>query len=478
MLWIQSDEHRPDSLGCYGSNWAKTPNLDYLATRGTVFSTAVCQSPVCVPSRASQLAARYPQEINTLFNDVAEEAMRQHGQVDPDVLPADTVLFPEWLASAGGFQTATVGKSHIPPRRPWQEEHLVVNDERYSGYYSLNPAFEEKDFGVIKRPGGGPVILAGRYPGGMDNPSRAITDEAIAWMEGGRDRTKPFLLRVSHNWPHTPVLVPAPYDDLYDPDDIPVRFFDEEAYQTRAAWDRSVADNHRMRDLDERQIRQVWQHYMGLCAYVDHEVGRLLAALDSLGIAERTVVVFSSDHGKALGEWGATEKGFFDSEVWRVPFIWSWPGRIPEGQVRDEPCELIDTARTLTGLLDLEAPPVWRGRDLFGPSAGSGEAFGQIGWPAADAGLGPAPREAHWSSMRVAIRTSRYRMDETWMAEGERVPAALADGNLFDLAEDPLERHNLWREPGYESVVASLRGRLEAWWGSLARPDRTFGRYR
>jgi len=475
VLWIQSDEHRPDSLGCYGSAWAKTPNLDALAERGTLFMNALCQSPVCVPSRASQLAGRYPQELNTLFNDVCEEAMVMEGHVDPDILPQETVMFPEWLASAGGFQTVTLGKSHIPPRRPWQSEHLVVNDERYSGYYTLNESFNEDDFHVVKRPGGAPIIIAGTYPGRMDNPSRAITDEAISWMTHARDRNRRFLLRVSHNWPHTPVLAPPPFDAIYDPEEIPVRFYDDEAYLTRSDWDRFMADSHRMWELDERLMRQQWKDYMGLCAYVDFEVGRLLRALDDLGLMSDTVVVFSSDHGKALGEWGAGEKGFFDSEVWRVPFIWSWPGRIPEGEVRLEPCELIDTARTLSGLLGMESPSVWRGRDLFSGSNEAGEAFGQIGWPEAKVPMVHAKREPHWDCMRVAIRTARYRLDETWMAGGRRVPAEEADGNLFDLQNDPLERHNLWRTPAYATDVVSLRARIESWWNSLERPARTFG---
>lgn len=478
VVWIQSDEHRPDSLGCYGSSWAKTPNLDALAKRGTLFTTAVCQSPVCVPSRASQLTARYPQEINTLHNDVCEEAMRIAGDVDFDILPPGTVTFPEWLASRGGFQTVTFGKSHIPPWRPWQAERLVVNDERYAGYYSLNESFDEEEHHVVKRPGGASIILAGTYPGGLDNPSRAITDEAIDWLAHGRDRRRPFLLRVSHNWPHTPVLPPAPFDQLYDPADLPVRTFDEQAYKTRSSWDRHMADAHRVWELDDRQLRQVWKDYMGLCAYVDDEVGRLLAALEDQRLGDSTVVLFSSDHGKSLGEWGATEKGFFDSEVWRVPFIWSWPGVIPQGETRSEPCELIDTGRTLTGLLGLDSPANWRGRDLFASVDDRGEAFGQIGWPSADVPRGPRRRDDHWNCLRVAIRTERYRMDETWMAAGRRVPFELGDGNLFDLVVDPQERCNLWGSPDKAAVVAELRERIERWWCTLDRPARTFGAQR
>jgi choline-sulfatase len=490
ILWIQTDEHRPDSLGCYGSAWARTPNIDALAARGTAFRTAVCQSPVCVPSRASQLAARYPQELNTLHNDVGESELDGRSNEGPgDVFPPDTVTFPEVLEREAGYRTASIGKIHTPRHRTWQEVVPLVNDDRYSGYFGLNEAFDEQAHRVLKRPGATSVILAGTYPSAEDTPSRTITDQAIAWLREHGDSGRSFMLRASHNWPHTPVLPPPPFDEWYDPDDLPVRGFDEEAYRTRSAWDRATADLHRMCELTDEQTRQEWKDYMGLCAYVDHEVGRLLTALEELGLNEDTIVLFSADHGKALGEWGAGEKGFFDHEVWRVPFVWSWPGAVPQGVVRDDPCELIDTGRTLLALAGVESPVSWRGRDLFATDAPFfGGVFGQIGWPDAEApihrrqkpGTVEPWRESaftddHWKVMRMAVRTERYRLDEHWMRDGRRVAPDDADGNLFDLTEDPLERRNLWHDPAHAATLGALRSHLEDWFGSLDRPPATFG---
>lgn len=478
VLWIQTDEQRPDSLGCYGSGWARTPHLDALAASGTLFATAVCQSPVCVPSRSSQLMARYPQELNTLHNNVGVSELTADGS--GEIFPADVVGFPELLGRQERFRTASIGKIHTPRHHMWHEVFPFVNDARYAGYYELGPGYQDCDFDVIKRPGATPVILAGTYPSEQDNPSRTITDQAITWLTERTGTNEPFLLRVSHNWPHTPVLPPRPYDSLYDPDELPVRVFDLQAYETRSAWDREVADSHRMTDLTVSQIRQVWKDYMGLCGYVDSEVGRLLEAVDDLGLRHDTIVVFSSDHGKALGEWGATEKGFFDQEVWRVPFIWSWPGTVPAGVVRHDACELLDTARTLSGLLGTRPHESWRGRDLFSTAKPQmGAVFGEIGWPNAAAplwdrpGLEPPPK--HWRSLRVALRTERYRMDEHWMRDGRRVPAEQADGNLFDLLSDPLERQNLWHDREHQEVVAELRDCLERWFDRLDKPIETFG---
>jgi arylsulfatase A-like enzyme len=225
---------------------------------------------------------------------------------------------------------------------------------------------------------------------------------------------------------------------------------------------------------------------MALAAYVDHEVGRLLDALQSAGLAENTLILFSSDHGRSLNEYGAVEKCVFDDPVWRVPFIWSWPGHLPAGQTRTDLCELIDTTRTLMALAGLDEPDDVRGRDLFGPAPAPEAVFGQIGWPegkpdrvvpaeAIDRYItsqGQYPR--YNSTLRQALRTDRYRMDVEWMARGRRVPREEMDGNLFDLQADPLERTNLFEDPQHAAVVEELLGHLERWYATLDRPAGCF----
>ncbi len=487
ILWIQSDEHRPDSLGCYGSPWAKTPFLDALARRGLVFANCVCNAPVCVPSRSSQLTARYPQEIGVVTNLVFE---MDH------VFPPDTVTFPEVLAQAR-YATASFGKWHTPNHPTWQQSRPLINLEQYASYFALDNRYDEAQHRVIKRPGGMPVILAGSYPVSHGHPSQVITDWAIDWLRE-LPAGKPFMLRVSHNWPHTPVVPPPPFDHLYAPDEIPIRYYDETAYRTRADYDRAIADGQRVRELSRAQVRQMWCDYMGLAACVDHEVGRVLSALHQLGLEENTIILFSADHGKALGEWGATEKGFYDSEVWRVPFILAGPGVASYGAVRTDPCELVDTGRTLLRLAGLTPPAHYRGRDLLSDPAPEA-VYGQIGWPNATSALyrrasqatGPTgdirgrdaiiwaqyqrpPAGPRRTGMRVAIRTERYRMDVTWWRDGHRTTMAEADGNLFDLREDPGETVNRWSLPTAQPVIAGLWRALEAWDAGLERPANLF----
>lgn len=449
ILWIQTDEQRPDSLGCYGSAWAKTPHIDALASRGVVFRNAVCQSPVCVPSRASQFTGLYPQECSALHNDDCHHPF-----------PAGVVTFNDVLRDAG-YERANFGKWHAPTHDLWDVHDGPVNIGEYAGYFELNETYNEAAHHVIKRPGSTPIILAGTYPCDEDNPSKRCTNLAVDFMTARRDSDRPWLCRVSHNWPHTPVLPPRPWDTLYDPDELPIRRFDSQAYATRSAWDRRSADNQAMRALSEQQIRQIYKDYFGLCAYVDHEVGRLLAALDELGLADNTIILYQTDHGKNLGEWGAGEKGNFDREVWRVPFIWSAPqAHVPQGQVREDICEVLDTGRTMLALAGLadKTPEQFRGRNLFDASAAPEAVFGQI----------------NYQTMRVAMRTQRYRLDVTFSEQGRHVGRENYDGNLFDLQADPLERVNLYNDPAHAALRDNLLTQLESHQASL-RPFERMG---
>jgi arylsulfatase A-like enzyme len=194
---------------------------------------------------------------------------------------------------------------------------------------------------------------------------------------------------------------------------------------------------------------------------------------------------------KHIGHWlQSMTLGETASEVWRVPFILAGPGVTPQGRVDTGICELVDTGRTLLALAGLEAPPNYRGRDLLSdppPPA----VYGQIGWPDPQSPLfvrafksrvsevtsqsppRPARLPAH-SQMRAAVRTQRYRLDVTWYRDGERVPLAQADGNLFDLSADPRETRNLWSVPEARPLVHGLWLKLEDWFAGLGCPPELF----
>ncbi len=465
-----TDEHRPDSLGCYGSPWARTPHLDALASSGVTFTRAYCQSPVCVPSRTSQLTSRYPQEVNTLVNQAADR---------PDVLPPGTRMFTELFADAG-YETVNFGKRHIASCHPpsFQRHESLFTLDHYASCWALGHDYGDADYRVIhRRRDPRDIIIAGTYPGSVtDNPSQVITDQAIAFLQT-HDRQQPFFLRVSHNWPHTPVLPPRPWDELYKPEDLPIRYPDRDAIAGRARSDQRAAAFHQMAEMTDDEIRQIWTDYFGLCSYVDHEVGRLLGALDQLGLRDNTIVVFNADHGRMLGEFGTGEKGVFDDPAWRVPMIFSWPARIPQGQIRGDLCELLDFGPTLMSLAGLDADPSlgFRGRNLFDASRHAPDAvFGQINMPNADAPIyrhiGGGKR--HLQPMHVGVRTDRHRLDLDYMADGRRLPCD--DGNLMDLREDPGERVNLFHDPRHAATRSQLIARIDQWFESLDQPAELF----
>jgi choline-sulfatase len=438
VLWIMTDEHRPDSLGCFGSRWARTPNLDRVAQRGTVFHECHVQSPVCVPCRTSMLTGRYPQEINVYENSVAFK----DGILDPSIK-----TFPELFAAAG-YRTCSLGKWHTPNHPTWQKAVNFTLMPKVAGYYSLPAPYSEAEHHVIKRPGGTSIILGGIYPEANwgETLSGHLTDMAIDWLKGAAKSDQPFLLRVSHLWPHTPVLDPRPWDQLYAPGDVPCRANNRQAYQTRAQYDRRFADRQRGMDIPLETWRQICAYYYGLVAYVDHEVGRLLRALDELGLAEKTIVALNADHGKSLGEAGLCEKGTFDREVWRVPMIISWPGHIPEGEHRHDLVELIDFGPTICAQAGIAKAPGMHGRDLF-HSREPEAVFGVIG-------LGVR---------RAAVRTKKYRFDCTVADDGGNVGFDRCDPNLFDLEADPFEERNLAQDPAHAAAVKEHYQRMQLW---------------
>ncbi len=458
ILWIQTDEQRTSSLGCYGSDWARTPHIDRIAGAGTVFTRAYTQCPQCVPARNSQLTARYPQEVNCTFNQ---------GNIP---YPEGTRTIVDVLNEAG-YRTVTYGKQHTTAPIAWDEARDWILNPEYAGYYSINEKYDPEEYDVITPSGArqGSIIRAGVYPGGDDNPSRNITDWAIEFLKG-RDKETPFFLRVSHNYPHTPVLPSKPWDTFYDPEEIPVVYLDMEAVKTRSSWDQEASQWKALSKLSKKDYDRSWQHYMGLCAQVDDEVGRLMSVMDELGLTENTIIVFSADHGAGLGEFGLVTKGTFDDPSWRIPYIWSWPGQVPAGVVSEDLAELTDMNKTLLRLCGMEdrIPETWRGRDLFKDPAPDA-VFGQIGYPNMNSVVGrKGDSRAHFAQLRIGIRTDRYRMDYTFMKDGEKMP--VADGNLFDMVNDPGELKNLWDDQDHQEIRTSMAKQMDSWFEEIDKP--------
>jgi choline-sulfatase len=445
ILWIQTDEQRIDSLGCYGNHIVKTPHIDRIASEGTLFMNHHVQSPMCVPSRVSELTCCYPHQTGILNNSVHYNWGKW-----PDGLPA----FPEYFANAG-YATVNLGKYHTPHHAAWLENwHFEMFGEEASPF-QMGPSYDEKEHGVL-RYGDQPqsVIISGRYPFREDGrtPQTYLTDHVEQWLSEYPHVRRPFFMRASFLAPHTHVLAPEPYYSMYDPKDMNWDVPSEEILRSRPKFewnDKKKKNYDKFSDVDFRRMRCT---YYGLVSHVDQQVGRIIEKLKQIGEYDNTIIVFTSDHGNLMGEYGQFQKGVFYDITTRVPCIMAGPG-IPKGKIVQGYTEAVDLGTTLMAMAGLEAPSHMEGKNMLTQNKDSviGEVY-----------LG--------SIRRSWIRTHRWSMDFTSEIKG--IPTQTEeerDGKLIDIQNDPLEHNNLYRDPAYAPIITELREQFRQKTGSRRR---------
>lgn len=436
VLFISVDD-LTDTLGCYGDPVAKTPHIDRLASTGVRFDRAYNQIPLCNPARASLMTGLRPDQIKVYDLD-------RHFR---DELP-DVVTLPQRFLSAGYF-TARVGKIY----------HYDVPaaigtdgfDDPPSWRKTVNPRGRDKDDEALifnAEPNRKiSASLSWLAAGGTDEEQTdgMIASEAIRLMREKRD--EPFFLGVGFFRPHTPFVAPKPYFDLYpvsemrlpyspadDRDDIPAPAF---------AHNNPISHY----GLREPVLLEALQAYYACVSFVDAQVGRLVAALDELGLAENTIVVFWSDHGYHLGEHGGVwQKRTLFEEAARTPLIIRVPGAAGNGQDCPRVVEMVDLYPTLTDAAGLGIDDGLAGQSLL-PLLGDPVAIRDS--HAVTQILRPADERLATPVMGCSIRTERWRYTE-W-AEG-------ASGReLYDHASDPMEFHNLATDPEPENLLVIER---------------------
>lgn len=432
FLILYTDQQRGDALGAAGNAAIRTPALDALAARSARFDRCFSQSPVCMPSRASFWTGQYPSALGV-----------QHMGVP---LPKRTPTLPR-LLRRHGYHSASFGKLHFLPHadRDWTSDYpdfgfdrLEVSDEPgcYEDDYrawvrrvapdqlphislGLPPAARvhmdvlQRDDGIAHPPGRERGEESGSRPfPGRDEVTHSawVAGRAMEFIETAARGAAPFLLCASFFFPHSPWIVPRRFLDLYDPASLPVA---PPAAGAGAA--------------DEARRRASVHGYYAAVSEVDHHVGRVLESLRRAGLEERTVVVFTSDHGEWLGEGGRFGKGFPGLDaVTRVPLLLHVPRSVDAAAragVVGDLVESLDVAATLLDLAGAQRPPGVRGRSLA-PYA-RGEA--------------PPPRpsalteHAGWRSLRMP--ECRYVLSD----DGTERLLAPPEGGLDapDLAGDP-----------------------------------------
>ncbi len=434
ILWMMTDEQRCDSLGCYGSSWARTPVLDRLATGGTLFENAITPAPVCVPARRSILTGQGPPETGVWYNHDAPQC--------PTFL---TRPFRE-----AGYATASFGKQHYGCRtsRAFEHEEQIVLSNAVHYFHYAEP-YRHEVYDVIRYPEDGryPWIFGGRFPESSDRTSEArAVERAIRWLRSLPAST-PFFLRVSFNGPHTPVAPPAPYDRLIREEDIRLPPEAEPLPPSAPNWLREVihpkAGAFR---LTAAQIRAMRRYYYGEVAFLDSMFGRVLEEIGRIRALDDTIIVFVSDHGTHLGDCGLVQKQTFYEPVVTVPFFIRFPGTIPAGARIRTPVETRSLLPTLLELCGLDLPGQCARLSLR-PDIENGE--GPPLRPVFSAFTTGSFGERHTDRLGM-VRFGDWKL--TLCAD-----PAPTDVTLVNLAEDPCERTNLAGRPEVRATERELR---------------------
>jgi iduronate 2-sulfatase len=457
VLFLIADDLRPE-LGAYGHPFVKSPNIDRLAARGTRFDRAYAQYPLCNPSRTSLLTGRYPTETGVMDNNKYFRA--EH---------PDWVTLPQYFKN-NGYATLRTGKifhggiddqvswteggEPVDPAivnrgtnnaRPAQPAQATPRRERDPDEAEGDPPVQAANEGERRRMASDRIVVL--EGDGESHGDYKTATRAIDYLERYKD--KPFFLAVGFVKPHSPPTAPRKLFDLYDVARVPlpVDFAPRPAPPPgfpELSVPRRNADLFIGRDASPEQAREMTRAYWASTSFMDAQVGRVLDALERLGLREKTVVVFWGDHGYHLGEKGKWSKAYSLFEVGtRVPLIIAVPGARARADAHN--VEVQDLYPTLADLCGLPRPPAGvRGRSL--------------------APLLKNPR-ARWdddtastvtlfqNKLGRAVRTERFRYAE-W-DEGR------AGAMLFDEAKDPHELKNLAEDPTYAKTVQEMKRLLK-----------------
>ena len=438
FLFIMTDDQRADAFGAAGNAILKTPNIDRIANEGARFTEAFVTNSLCGPSRASFLTGLWSHAHGVLTHGTVEENRNQPG------LREDQETFATILQRAG-WHTGVVGKWHLRSEPRGFDSWVVL-------------------------PGGGgpyidPTMTANSVPlkfrGHADD---VVGDQTLAFLRQW-DQARPFCLLMHFKAPHRNWIPAERYADAFEEIDIPLpRTFEEKLGERSEALQRAKMAIANMPDFrnrgvpedlppEERELRNyqaLVKNYYRTLLSVDDNVGRALDWLSEAGIAEDTVVLFSSDNGFFLGELGLYDKRLMYEPSIRVPMLVRWPERIEPRVDREHMVLNVDVAPTILDLAGVPVPPSMQGRS-FGPLL-EGK---QVPWR--DAFLYEFfeyPDADHCVMKHRGIRTERWKLihffeqPEAW--------------ELYDLHSDPHELGNLAEERSHRGVLRELRARMAA----------------
>lgn len=445
ILFIMTDEQRYDCVGCYGNPVLRTPHIDSIAARGVRFDRGYVQNPMCMPSRMAIMTGRYCSGHGCNINCTGIPPHEQEH------------TFMRHLRDAG-YYTAAIGKMHMMPKwGPFGFRYLDLiegqadRNNQYTDYLRAKGLEGQQHTAKGERL---PFDIYTQALPAEENIDVFIGRRAVRWLEQW-DRDEPFMLWVSFCNPHFPFDPPEPYDTLYDPAEVPLPVWKEGELE-RKPPQRQLQQERGYDRADEPLLRKMVANTYGLIAILDDQVGRILRALEARGLAENTLIAFTSDHGDNLGDHRLLHKSgvtFYESCV-RVPYIVSYPPAFPQGAVCTELVETIDLPATFLDVAGAPAPETMQGRSLVGLADSRladwrDDAFSEI-----DLRINPlmhGPRDPGSRDYVAMIATKEWKYVHY---------PNLGIGELYNLVRDPHELDNLFYEPAYAAVLAEMRLRL------------------
>jgi arylsulfatase A-like enzyme len=444
ILLIFADQHRYDCTGANGHPFIQTPNLDRLAAEGLNYAHAFTPCPICVPTRASLLTGQWPAGRG----GEGHQAILNEGSEAPRPFRTELPTFSQALNAAGYFM-GMAGKWQVNPELGPQAFgfHTYLDGGGYSAWRAAQ--------GLPPRP------HTNHWFGECD-PCITPEHSRLAWgadcaidlMRQGAASGKPFFVRWDPTEPHLPNVVPEPYCSLYPPAQIaPWPGFDD-PLEGKPYIQKKMRQNWGIEGWSWQRWAPVVARYLGEITLLDAQVGRLLAELDRLGLAENTLVIYTCDHGDLGGSHGMIDKHMvMYDDVLRVPLLLRWPARLPAGERREEfVIHALDLASTLLAAAGVSAPPTFRGQNLLDLVEGSAP-------PRADA-------FAMYHGSQFGLYSQRSIRDRRW----KYVWNPTAEDELYDLQTDPGEITNHAADPEYAPELRRLRGRVLDWMEEIRDP--------
>jgi choline-sulfatase len=440
VLFVMTDEQRFDTIAALGNRIIYTPNLDRLVRRGVAFTNAYSPCPVCVPARYTiRTGCQSPTTRvfkNTLSQPVAGQAKTMEGRCGAYLARTMKSL---------GYRTFGIGKFHTVPRfedvgfevQLYSEELYKTPEERRRDHYAAWIAKEHPAFNYIEDFMGERTEMyympqVSPLPAEL-TVERWAADRAVEQIKESVGR--PFFGFVSFIGPHPPFAPPVPFNRMYNPDRMPdpicgqlaVDHLDEHLpYANYLIWADGI-------DLD--RARTLKARYYGEITYIDQCLGRILDAVDARGDADNTLICFFTDHGELLGDHHAWSKESFFEASCHIPFLLSWPRKLPQGIRRDELVCLTDLFGIATGAAG--ATQTRQGINVLGMIGGKVKPRERL------IGYYAEPGEPYF---KIMVRSRQWKY--IFIANGGRE-------QLFDMRADPQELRN--RATDEPEVVRTLR---------------------